>query len=140
MSCVPTISVSGSPVSVTVPETVVPITVEGSAVVVETTETSITVSVPASSAVVVEMVERGLPGVDGDPDYVWPDRPDATPVYTGDFMTRINYSDGTYKVLTWNVSGQLVTVSGPNRDGATVTQTRTYDGEGRWSGTTTVVV
>lgn len=141
MSCVPTISVSGSPISVVVPETVVPITVDGSAVVVETTETSVTVEIPASSAVVVEMVERGPTGPEGPAaDNVWQIQPNVVPTRNSDgYLTRLDYADGTYKVYTRDADGNVIQVTGPNADGDTVTKTYARDGDGRWAGTTTVI-
>jgi hypothetical protein len=131
--------------------TEVVVEVSNSPVIADSDDAGITVSLVSTPVVavtqtdapiVIEIGMRGLTGPAGaDPDYVWPIKPDLSepPIRDAeDRIIRLNYVDGTYKVFTY--AGELlVTVSGLSRDGDTVTKTLTYDAEGLWTGTTTVV-
>ena len=73
------------------------------------------------------VVKGGTQGISADP--VWTIKPDATLSYDAqEVLIRVDYSDGTYKDLAYS-AGKLITVSGPNLGGQTVTKTLTYTGE-----------
>jgi len=59
--------------------------------------------------------------------------------YTGDLVTRIDYSDGQFKVLTYNVDSTINTIVW-NRGVDVVTKTFVYDGAGNVTNVTVTIV
>lgn len=85
------------------------------------------------------VVEAGIPGPPGFLDPAFVIKPDSTLTYdANDRLIRVDYADGTFKDLTYNASGQLVTVSGDRLDGDTITKTLTYTGGLLTAVTTTI--
>ncbi len=85
------------------------------------------------------LIEAGIPGPPGFLAPAFIIKPDSVLSYdVDDRLIRVDYADGTFKDLTYNPAGQLVTVSGDRLDGDTVTKTLTYTGDLLTAVTTTI--
>lgn len=127
MSCAPVIVVSPS-AALVVSGDAGRVTVSGGQPVrVVARDAPVRVSSPVVAPTIIEVCKSGIPAV---VDFVWPLKPDATLTYdASDVLTRIDYVDGTFKVLSYDGSGKLTQVQGPNKDGNTVTKTLSYTGD-----------
>jgi YD repeat-containing protein len=117
-------------------QTVVAVESAAPEVVVATSPSPVDVDARPLEPLLIEVVERGPPGF-LDPAFVI--KPDSVLSYdVDDRLIRVDYADGTFKDLTYNAGGQLVTVSGVRLDGDTVTKTLTYTGDLLTAVTTTI--
>ncbi len=113
---------------------------QGAPIVLELHQSQLTVEAPTAPALIIEVCKQGPIGPPGLVDPAFIVKPNSTLTYdSNDTLIRVDYADGTFKDLTYNASGLLVTVAGVNLASDTVTKTLAYDGDDLLISVSTVV-
>lgn len=132
MTCAPTIVVTSDEFEIVVPAGGVNVSANAVPVTLALSSSSVEIVIPSDEPAVIDVGPRGPPGPEGPPgtpDYVWQIKPDSVLTYRdgGNGIARVDYVDGQFKEFAYDDDDRVISVSGLNSDGDTVTKTFTYD-------------